>query len=235
MRKPYNKALIPLGLVDILNKEIKSIWETGPSWQWGRKPFEGGMRERLKWKLDTKEVGKSYYRAIIDEELFVLAIAADLFTYENYIYGKVDNSNFKSEIIDYAYKVFQQEGVWKEDGSWLFQPGVWAHHPDYAYSGNNEKTNDIKPCLIEDIASDSSHSHRLPLWINSFIGAYDTDTFDRSKRDYFFKIKNGLEKQFYENVVVKPDGKFNGYRTNNFMDGRNGIYRWNYPTQGQGN
>lgn len=135
--------------------------------------------------------------------------------------------------MDYAYKVFYQEGLWKEGETWLFQPGVWSQHSDYAYVGNNQESDNLKTNLVENIAMDTSHSHRFPLWINSFIEAYETYDFD--KKDYFLKIRSGLEKQFYENVLVKPDEEFDGYRTKNFMDGRNGIYRWNYPTQGQGN
>lgn len=232
--KTSNKDLIPSDLVNIINDEIYRIWAKEPAWQWARKPFEGGMKERLKWKLETKEVDRSYYKAIIDEELFTLAIGADLFTYESGINGINNNINgFKNEIVDYAYKVFLQEGFWREGNTWLFQPGVWSQHPDYAYVGNSKKTDNLKPSLIEDIAMDTSHSHRFPLWIKSFIEAFET--FDCSKKDSFVNIKNGLEKQFYENVLVKPNVEFNGYRTKNFMDGKNGVYRWNYPTQGQGN
>jgi len=232
--KTNNEKLIPSNLVNILNNEIYNIWMKEPAWQWARKPFEGGIKERLKWKLETKEVDKSYYRAVIDEELFTLAIAADLLTYENRVNVVSKKINdFKNEIIEYAFKVFSQEGLWREDNKWLFQPGVWYQHPDYAYAGNNKKINNLKPSLIEDIAMDSSHSHRFPLWINSFIDAFEI--VDSNKKEYFIGIRNGLEKQFYENVLVKPSKVFRGYRTKNFMDGRNGIYRWNYPTQGEGN
>lgn len=59
--KTNNRDLLPSNLVNIINDEIYSIWEKEPAWQWARKPFEGGMRERLKWKLETKDVDRSYY------------------------------------------------------------------------------------------------------------------------------------------------------------------------------
>ncbi|WP_326907835.1 copper amine oxidase N-terminal domain-containing protein [Sedimentibacter sp. MB31-C6] len=229
-----NSYLIPDGLVDILNNEIYDIWINEPAWQWGRDPFEGGMKERLNWKLNNKYFDKSYYKAIIDEEFFTLAIAADLYTSENLVRGTDNSSKFKSEIMNYVQIIFEQEGIFREDGTWLFQPGVRSQHNDYIYAGNIKKSNNIKPSPIENIASDTSHSHRFPLWINSFINAYESNG-DSEKVALFLKVRNGLEKQFYENVIVKPTEEFNGYRTNNFMDGNNGIYRWNYPTQGQGN
>lgn len=234
--KSDNGDLIPTGLVDIINNEVSNIWEKEPAWQWGQAPFEGGMKERILWKLETKEVKESYYRAIIDEEFFTISIAADILTYEN-LNSKakeIENTyDFKNEIIDCAYKIFLNEGIFYEDGAWVFQPGVWHQHSDYSYAGNAVKSNNINPSIVENIAMDSSHSARFPLWINSFIEVYKTC--DNQKKDFFVKIRGGLEKQFFENVIFEPNEDFAGYRTTNFMDGRNGVYRWNYPTQGQGN
>lgn len=229
-----NEELIPERLPYILNREIKRIWDEDPSWQWGRDPFLGGMKERIKWKLDTKEVKRSYYRSIIDEELFTIAIAADLITYDNAIKSRIsDNNDFKYEIVENGYKILLQEGTFLEDGTWLFQRGVKYQHGDYAHAGNLEKVNGMKPSFIKDIASDTSHSHRFPLWINSLISAYSN--IDPEKTDLLFSIKEGIEKQFINKVIVYPDSIYKGYRTTNYMDGRNGVYRWNYPTQGEGN
>lgn len=81
LAKDYNKEeLIPENLADFLYGEIMNIWYLEPAWQWGREPFPN-MEERIKWKLDNKNTKLSYYRAIIDEELFTFAIAADLYKY----------------------------------------------------------------------------------------------------------------------------------------------------------
>ncbi len=48
-------------------------------------------------------------------------------------------------------------------------------------------------------------------------------------------MKGGLEKQFYEKVLVPPSPEFPGYRMTNFMDGRNGVYRWEYKGVGKNN
>ena len=231
-----SEHLIPNGLVNIINKEICNMWEKEPAWQWARDPFGGGIKERIQWKLDNIEVDRSYYRVISDEDFFVLAIGADLYNYENSIEDNsyMNESDYKKQMIQYAYDIFFKESSITDEGNWVFQPGVYSEHPDYAYAGNKEKSDNIQPIPIEEIAWDTSHSHKFPLWINSFIYAYESIG-DINKMDYFIDIRNKLEKQFYENVLVKPNEEFDGYRTTNFMDGRNGIFRWNYPTQGQGN
>src|ERR1700679_351169 len=73
--------LIPPGLPDLLFSNVQNYWRVAPAWQWGQKPFSGGIRERILWKLKNHKVEKSYYRAIVDDDLFLLAIAADLRTF----------------------------------------------------------------------------------------------------------------------------------------------------------
>ena len=42
-------------------------------------------------------------------------------------------------------------------------------------------------------------------------------------------------RQFFDVVLVKPSQEFAGYRVKNYMDGRNGLYRWGYKTMGPDN
>ena len=59
-----------------LLQNISNIWTSMPAWQWQRKPFSN-MKERIHWKLHAgNNVG--FKRAIIDEEFFTFAVAADL-------------------------------------------------------------------------------------------------------------------------------------------------------------
>ena len=207
-------------LAKFLLKEIERIWHDYPAWQWGRDPFIGGMKEKLIWKLDNKKVGYSYYRAVIDEELFVMAIASDLSRY--FINQPVIN-----DIKQVTYRTFKNESNFDKMGRWLFQIGVWSDHVDYAYVGydNKNEISDIK--RISNISTDSSHFHRFPLGIKSFINSYPKDS---TERNYFIKINKGLEKQLFDKVLVEPNKETSFYKMNNFMDGRNGLYRWNYST-----
>jgi len=220
--------LIPSRFPSILYAEIRDLWQNSPAWQWSRDPFPGGIRERVLWKLNHKDVKKSYYRAIIDEELITFAIAADLRTYERL--SGIKNSPILTDILNVAYKVFRQEVVPQQDGGWLFQPGVWTDHPDYTYAGHKEKIPGMKPLPVPGIACDSSHSHRFPLWLTSLAEAYPSGS---KERIFYNNLKKGLEKQLFNKVLVPPTKDFPGYRMRNFMDRRNGVYRWGYSTIGE--
>jgi len=217
--------LIPPQLPSILYAEIKDLWQDNPAWEWNRDPFPGGIRARVLWKLNHKDVKQSYYRAIIDEELFLFAIAANLHAYERV--SGLEDSPMLTDILDVAYRVFQQEVVLQEDGGWLFQPGIWTDHHDYAYAGRKEKAPGMEPLPVPGMAWDSSHSHRFPLWLTSLAGAYSPGS---NERRFYNHLKAGLEKHLFNEVLVPRAEDSRGYRMRNFMDGRNGVYRWNYQT-----
>ncbi len=223
--------LVPDGLYIFLLNRVNDVWLNETAWQWGRKPFVGGMQERILWKLENKNVAQSYYRAIIDEELFTIAIAADLRTYEKLAIDREKRSPVVDDVLEKSLMIFKQEGSFQDNGGWLFQPGVWTDSPSYAYAGNLEIKSGMKPIPVEGIAWDSSHSHRFPLYLTSLITAYQS-----TDEEYVFykKIRSSLELQFCETVLKEPTRDFPAYRTTNFMDGRNGVYRWNYSSLGEG-
>lgn len=196
--KSGQSEIIPEGLPDYLYNRIINIWHHEPAWQWDQSDFPN-MKERLVWKLNTLEPDKSYYRAIIDEELFTFAIAADLSHY--YQDKDIDKCSRLAEILDISYQVFTHEVISTENGGWLYQPGVWSQHPDYAYVGNTQKAPKIPPKTIDNIAMDTSHSHRFPLWLKSLAEAYSTGS---NERDYYNQLREGLTTQFTEKALVAP-------------------------------
>lgn len=223
------QGMIPTGLLDLLYDEVHSKWALEPAWQWARDPFPGGMRERLHWKLDTPRPEHSFWRAIIDEEFPLFAIASDLLAYERLTGFRHQHSSVMVEIAAMTSRVFDQEAVWASDGTWVFQPGVWTDHVDYAYAGRSVKSRSLEPAPVEGIAPDTSHSHRYPLWLYSYqVGS-------PSGGDQFLNFRRGLSRQFFMRVAVPPSEAFPAYRTTNYMDGRNGLYRWEYATQGPDN
>ena len=230
LTKTYEDQL-PDELCNIVMDSIESIWNQ-PAWQWkicSISEFEN-MKKRIEWKLRIKEVPRSYCRAIIDEELFTFAIAADLKTI------LLDESpEFIDEILDIAYEVFSSEVVFldTESKKWLFQPGVWTDHSDYAYSGWAEIRENLTEKPVTGIATDTSHSHRFPLWLVSLERAFDKQG-DLEKAQFIKRLRKGLAEQFFEKVLVPPSDEFPNYRTKNFMNGYNGIYRYGYITQGKG-
>ncbi|NPV51845.1 MAG: hypothetical protein HPY60_11730 [Candidatus Methanofastidiosum sp.] len=128
--------------------------------------------------------------------------------------------------------VFERRIVWQENGGWLFQPGILEDHPDYAYAGHKVKKFGMKPLPVEGIAMDSSHSHRFPLWLTSLADAHPEGS---TKRAFYERLKKELEIQLFNKVIIPPTEEFQAWRMTNYMDGYNGIYRWNYVTQGMNN
>ncbi|KPK52358.1 MAG: hypothetical protein AMJ59_26960 [Gammaproteobacteria bacterium SG8_31] len=218
-------------IVSRLLQEVESFWKLEPAWQWDRSSFDGGISERLEWKLEIVEPDKSYYKAIIDEELFLFGIAAELYRIKDKWSEITSNEALLLEILDTAFRVFTAEIVFIDQARWLFQPGVWEDHPDYLYAGHEEKVPGMAPAPVSGIAPDSSHSHRMPAWLDSLEKASRLQSdFDA---DWYGLLIYGLRLQFLEIVVNEPDSSFAGFRLTNFMDGWNGIYRWGYSTQGE--
>jgi hypothetical protein len=223
-------ALIPDPLPELLQAEIREAWEQVPAWQWGRAPFPGGMRERLLWKLSTPSSVPSYYRAVLGEDLFVLSIAADLKRYADVTGWAALDTALVNDILRSAVLVFHQRAVWRGEG-WLFQPGVWADHADFAHAGQPSIGPDLQPAPLPDVAEDVSHSHRFPLWLQSLEAAFPPGTTERA---YFQKLRSGLGAQFFGRVLRWPVPLTAPISTSNYMDGRDGVYRWSYITVGLG-
>jgi len=215
-------------LIVYLQNELKKIWEA-PAWMWDSNPFPN-MKQRIHWKMRVENVKYSYYKAILDEDLFVFAIAADLVhLLKNQ--NKKAVPDYLNEILLKSYDVYS-EMVRFNKGHWYFQQGVWADHPDFFYAGQFEKKPGMNKRPVNNITWDSSHSHRFPMWLKSMRNAYDIKS---DEYRYYDKLINDLACTFLSRVYVPPDSSFWGIRLNNYMNGHNGIYRWNYPTQGENN
>lgn len=223
------QSRLPNHLVNRLSILFKEIL-IDPAWQWESKPFDGGIEERIRWKINVEKVEKSYYKALIDEDLFSLAIAANL----GFLLGD-RVPPYLQLVLKLIKTVFKEELSYSETISkgWLLQPGVWTDHPEYLYAGWNQKKQHDFQKPVENIAWDTSHSHRMPAFLNSFSRFFRARN-DRKTEKYFNQLKVGLVNQFLNNVLVPPSEDFHGYRTTNFMDGKNGIYRYSYHTDSKG-
>lgn len=223
-RDTGREDLIDFDLMQRIEGIQAALWTREPAPQWDRKPFDN-MYERILWKENITDPPFSFYRAIIDEEFFNFAIAADLCN----LFGD-DTSVEAREAVKVADRLFERYGNHTDEGGWLFQPGVWWDHRDYAYAGYSEPSHDMRPRPIKGIATDTSHSHRFARWLLSL-----RDAGGSSKRTAGHqKALQGLEFQLTRKVLQAPSQAFPyGYRTTNYMDGHNGIFRWEYETQGE--
>lgn len=221
-------TLIPEGLFDIVYDDIDNIWNNDPMPVWA---FPGitlngfnNLRSRVLWKLYTVQIPEiTYHRAIIDAEKYTFAIAANLKTYMQYNNADTLPKNQTiDDILEFTYIVFNRRVVWNETGGWLLQPGFWTNHDDFKYAGYFHKINP-QPLPVENIAEDVSHSHRTALWLKSFAKASD-----ENEREFYDSLLMGLEKQFFDYALLEPTDSVNTYLTFNYMNGWNGLYRWNY-------
>jgi hypothetical protein len=229
--------LIPPELPAALDDWVVQLWRRDPAWQWFRKPMPGGVRARVEWKLsDAKGPGgKAFEHAILDQELFIFAIAADLRHYGRTVGSPLATDPLLEDVDRFTRRVYDTRAKWNSDSGWTFQPGIWRDHPDHMYDCWSEKKPGLPRCAIAGGAEDVSHSHRFPIWLRSSIEAAPAGSAERA---YFDRLLTGLERQFFDRVLVNPSPEFTGYRLRNYMDGKNGIYRWQYkslgPDQGYG-
>lgn len=129
------------------------------------------------------------------------------------------------EIINAIYK----EGVtFTEGDKWLMNVGTFNEHEDYAYMHYPIILEDMKPAKQQNTTWDTSHFARIPVFLQIFKRANKDNN---ELVNYYERLIKGLKEQFIENVLIEPNEECDYYRTTNYMDGRNGLYRYNYKTQ----
>ena len=209
-----------------------SAWDLDPDFQWESAPFSG-IRQRLNYIYgNVDENYPSYYFAMTDYELFVIAINADLIYIQNCLSKEISglsqsatNVNLQ-ENFRLGIKLVKDRWDFIDSGA-LFQRGFWRDHPDYLYAGNGEIRDDLAPLKVNNLSEDSSHSHRWPLWLRSFEASIKSSGNDL---EWITNLIHLNSSQFKEKVTRVHDGSV--FLTN-FMDGTNGIYRYQYQTIGR--
>ena len=212
-------------LVSILYAEIADAWLRTPAGNWFT-TFPG-VRERVLWKLDNTNVRYSYFRAVHDSTLMVMAVAGNLSAYERLHSGSTAYTSLLNDILEVAHQVYEQEGVFLVDGSWIFQPGVWQDYYTYQYAGYDAVVAGTRPAAVPGIGEDSGHASRYPVLLQSMASAYHSGT---PENTFYQQLGNGFRQLITSRVLVAPDAESSTYRLTNFIDGTNGVYRWNYPT-----
>ena len=183
------------------------------------------MKARINAKLNWDPTVKalSYYKAIVDQELFLFAIASDLrYVADRYSTGKFTlNKSKLGEIIGQCYQVFDQR-LQKGEG-FIFDMGVWDDHPDHAYAGYTGTKYPTKKCPVKNGSWDSSHFTRFPYLLRSYRDAYTRHT---DKWEYYNNLLYRLSVQFMTSVLIDT-AKLPLLA--NYMSGTNGWYRVDSP------
>ena len=147
-----------------------------------------------------------------------------------------NNGYFLSEVrrdkvnqaLDLINRIYEEDVTFIEGDKWILNVGDFDEYDDYAYMHYDDIKDDMQPQKQENTTWDTSHFHRIPVFLQIIKKANKEN---EEKVEYYDRLIKGLKEQFIENVLIKPDEEHNYYRTTNFMDSRNGIYRYNYKTQ----
>lgn len=227
-RQSGNTELEPKGLYDSIYNTVTETWTRNRIWHWWHKkaPFSTApnMKWNIQWKLyENPFKKKTFHEAITDDELFTIAIAADL-AQSRKLKGLGTDSTLQ-DMVQTGMKIFQKRGVFIDSTHWLFQPGYWSNYYDYRYAGHTANREGLHKKEVKEIGEDASHSLRYPLWIRSV-----EEAFDKGSEDQLFleKVRKAIATQFNDKVLTKPDSTNRDYRLTNYMDGHNGLYRYNY-------
>lgn len=141
-------------------------------------------------------------------------------------------SEERKKTVEEALKIINtiyEEGVtFIDSNKWLMNVGSFDGHNDYAYMQYNSMEENMQPSKQENTTWDTSHFARVPVFLQIIKRANKND---EEKVCYYDKLIKGLREQFIETVLIEPDEENPYYRTTNYMDGRNGLYRYNYTTQ----
>ena len=172
------------------------------------------------------ELGKP----IADLYQYHLMIIFNLKEYSNTnnYYLTEERENVVSESLNLINRIYQ-EGVTFIDGDkWLINVGSFDEYDDYAYMHYCSIEENMEPSKQENTTWDTSHFARVPVFLQIIKRANQDD---EEKVEYYNRLIKGLKEQFLENILIEPDEENPYYRTTNYMDGRNGLYRYNYATQ----
>ncbi|BCD67953.1 hypothetical protein [Nitratiruptor sp. YY09-18] len=214
--------------LNFLNKVVINSWLNIPAWHWVKMFPNMKLRTLAKLNKDPSIAGKSYYYAIIDEDIFLFGITANLVQI-----NACKNKELCQEILEIGYKIFKKKI--HNESEFSYAKGEWYEHPDYLYAGYEKKEFPKYPCPNPDMELDISHFHRMP-WI--FSDMYNVFKYlkEINKANYFDKSLREFYNKFNKKLVVYNQ---NGLPLlKNFIDGSNGWYRVryhkNYPNFGYG-
>lgn len=204
---------------------IRYFWTARPAPHWAYSSDFPNAEKRLRWKLAPTRTQQAYFAAVIDEEYYLMAVAADLlFVARQRGYSE---DPVLMEIQELTREVFEGQGKFDPRGRWVMQPGVWRDHKDYRFAGHGDLQSGLAPEVVEGISMDASHSHRFPLWLESFRRAASAED-----AQFYSRLIEGFRSQFEAFVLKPPGSAFAWPALTNYMDGHNGIYRYGYKTLG---
>jgi hypothetical protein len=204
------------------NKDKGEIWS-------GEAFHYQGRRSRVASILLNKipyQSEKSFHKAITDFELFCLMTGCSLASNQLKFNGTIKPQI--EEFIVYMLQILKTQCKIYNDGRWLLQPGVWKDFSDYLYAGITIPKQNLNVAKVDTISWDASHSARWPIFLNTLKSIFKIKS---KENEFLSSFQKGLADQFLLKVITQNEKT---PRFNNYMDGSNGFYRYNYSTMKNG-
>lgn len=177
------------------------------------------VEARVNYALNNwpnQNANKKNYEFSINDDLWRLVeTASNLYYIEKLIYNT--NSIEIKKIVDLGYRFVTELGEFDENG-WYFQLGSINDHPDNIYSYYNSIIEINGPKTLPNLGWDTSHFSMFPSMLNSLIQSYDLNS-----AGLLNIIRIELSKTFFQKIINENE---NGFMTVNYMDGSNGLYRY---------
>lgn len=166
----------------------------------------------------------SYKGAITAKELLVLMSACDLLSLAK-------NNNISSALLNEMCqkgKALLKLGMSSYGPEpWVWQPGKLSDHKDFKYAGNQKINENLQVKKVGNISMDSAHFYSK--WPLFFLSARNSS--QKAELLFFQNAIKGLVANLFKNVVsIDKEGCVVRYK--NFIDGTNGVYRWNFERRG---
>ena len=194
-----------------------------------------------------KKLTEKYNKYIGAYQLIVSSSASLLSKHRKNL--NLSSNNIIDIISQYSYMFINKSILWNKlkDGSFLWQPGYLKELPEYKYAGKidgkyqviptaikckNSTTNDpdcnLQEAIVDGIGMDVSHY--LAKWPVFYEAMKDASDIGSSMYNYYNEISKNNASQIKNSVAHLINEK---YAMTNYMDGTNGVYRWNYAQRGK--
>jgi hypothetical protein len=188
---------LPVDLVAVLERFVEEKWLYEPAWR-REGGFYSNARERVLTVLTSDDWTVNAHNALIDDDYFLFAIAADLKRVRQF--RQAGPSPTLDEVMTIAERAIRARIVWNLAGGWLLEPCVMDDHEEYLYAGQPLPFYGMQPIPVPGIAFDSSHAHRWPLMLYSLAAAAGSN----QTRRFYDRLQKGLEKQFAHRCSCHP-------------------------------
>lgn len=187
----------------------------------------------LKWPLlisfilftNVSCAANSYKAAITAKELLVLMSACELLPVAK---KNAHPTQVLGEMCIEGKRLLKTGMTSTDLDSWVWQPGKMTDHKDYKYAGNAYISDNLPIKKVKNISMDSAHFYgKWPLF---FLSAKNSSV--GQEKTFFDRAINGLINNLFINVVSNNKEECI-VRYKNYIDGTNGVYRWNFQDRGK--